>query len=255
MSNDRPVAIVTGSSRGVGAACVNQLAQRGWNLVVNYSRSAEQAEQVAQQCTVAGAEVLLQQADVTRDADCVQLVADTVARFGRIDALVNNAGTTKFVNHHELGGLDAEDFQHIYATNVIGAFQMTRAARPYLQKAAAASVVMMASIAGIKGIGSSIAYAASKGAMITMTRSLARVLGPEIRVNAICPGAIQGQWLRDGLGEQAYDKAMSSLSQALPLARVATAEDVAHAIIACIESMPMTTGETLLLDGGHHLLG
>ena len=254
MSEARPAAIVTGSSSGVGAATVRQLSAKGWNVVVNYSRSDAAAEAVAEDCRAAGAEVLVQRANVAEDADCRSLVAAAAERFGRLDALVNNAGTTKFVDHADLESLDAADFQHIYGVNTVGAFQMTRAAAPQLRASGRAAVVMVASIAGVKGIGSSIAYAASKGAMITMTKSLARVLGPEVRVNAVCPGFIQGDWLREGMGAEAYDRSRSFLENSVPLRQTATAATVAESIIALIENAPLVTGETLLLDGGHHLL-
>ena len=196
----------------------------------------------------------VQRANVADDGDCRALVAGAVERFGRLDALVNNAGTTKFVNHADLDGLDADDFHHIYGVNTVGAYQMTRAAAPHLRAAGMAAVVMVASIAGVKGIGSSIAYAASKGAMITMTKSLARVLGPEIRVNAVCPGFIQGEWLREGMGPEVYDRSKAFLESSVPLKLTATAETVAESIIALVDSASLVTGETLLLDGGHHLM-
>jgi 3-oxoacyl-[acyl-carrier protein] reductase len=254
MSETRPVAIVTGSSSGVGAATVRQLSAKGWNVAINYSRSDAAAEAVAEECRAAGAEVVVQRANVAEDADCRALVDATVAGLGRVDALVNNAGTTKFVNHADLDGLDAADFHHIYGVNTVGAFQMTRAAAPHLEAAGKAAVVMVASIAGVKGIGSSIAYAASKGAMITMTKSLARVLGPEVRVNAVCPGFIQGEWLREGMGPEVYDRSKAFLESSVPLKATATADTVAETIVSLIESASLVTGETLLLDGGHHLM-
>jgi 3-oxoacyl-[acyl-carrier protein] reductase len=260
MSQARPVAIVTGSSSGVGAACVRMLAAKGWDVVVNYSRNAAAAEQVAQECRAAGATVLVRQADVGDDASCRSLVAAAHDTFGRVDALVNNAGTTKFVNHADLEGLTPEDFIDIYRVNTVGAFQMTRAAAAHLRAAGSAAgarsaaVVNVASIAGVKGIGSSIAYAASKGALITMTKSLARVLGPEVRVNAVCPGFIQGGWLREGMGAEVYDRSKAFLEGSVPLKMTATAESVAESIIMLIESASLVTGETLLLDGGHHLM-
>ena len=240
----KPVALVTGSSSGVGAACVEQLAKAGWDVVVNYSRSAEAAEAVAERCRAAGAEVLLQQADVAEDSACRALVAAVEARFGRLDALVNNAGTTKFVAHSDLEGLTAEDFHHIYGVNTIGAFQMTRAAAALLRASGDGAVVNVASIAGVKGIGSSIAYAASKGAMITMTKSLARVLGPEVRINAVCPGFIQGEWLRQGMGPEVYDRTQAFLEGATPLKRTATADTVAEAIIMLITSASLVTRDS-----------
>ncbi len=258
MSERKPTVIVTGSSSGVGAACVQQFAARGWNVVVNYSRSEAAAHEVAALCEQLGeqlgAGVLTVRADVAEDADCRRLVDETVAAFGGLDALVNNAGTTKFVDHADLEGLDKDDFLHIYAVNTVGAFQMARAAAPHLREAGRAGIVNVASIAGVKGIGSSIAYAASKGALITMTKSLARVLGPEVRVNAVCPGFIQGEWLRQGMGAETYDRSKAFLEKATPLQLTATADTVAETIVALIEGASLVTGETLLLDGGHHLM-
>jgi 3-oxoacyl-[acyl-carrier protein] reductase len=176
------------------------------------------AEAVAASCRELGGEALVCQADVSQDADCRRLVAQTLAQWGRIDALVNNAGTTKFVAHGDLEGLDEADFHNIYGVNVIGAFQMVRAARAALTASGCAAVVNVASIAGVKGVGSSIAYAASKGALITMTMSLARVLGPEIRVNAVCPGFIEGEWLAEGMGQAVYDQTRAYLRAKTPAA-------------------------------------
>jgi 3-oxoacyl-[acyl-carrier protein] reductase len=252
--SDRPVAIVTGSSSGVGAACVRQLAAKGWDVVVNYSRSADAAEAVAADCEAAGATVVLQRADVAEDADCRALVQAAVDRFGRVDALVNNAGTTKFVQHADLDGLTKDDFLGIYSVNTVGAFQMTRAAAPHLKAAGRGAVVNVASIAGLFGVGSSIAYAASKGALVTMTKSLARVMGPEVRVNAVCPGFIQGEWLRQGMGPEVYDRSKAFLESNVPLKLTATAETVAEVIVQFVEGASIVTGETLILDGGHHLV-
>lgn len=252
--SDARTAIVTGSSSGVGAACVAQLANKGWNVVINYSRSEAAAREVAKRCESAGAEVLVCKANVAEDDDCRRLVDATLERFGRLDALVNNAGTTKFVDHADLDGLDKDDFLHIYSVNTVGAYQMVRAAEPHLRAAGRAAVVNVASIAGVKGVGSSIAYAASKGALITMTKSLARVMGPEVRVNAVCPGFIQGDWLRQGMGEARYDRSKAYLEKATPLQMTATPDTVAETIIQLIEGASLVTGEAILLDGGHLLL-
>ena len=171
------VCIVTGSSSGVGAATARLMASRGARVVINYARSADAAEAVAASCRELGGEALVCQADVSQDADCRRLVAQTLAQWGRIDALVNNAGTTKFVAHGDLEGLDEADFHNIYGVNVIGAFQMVRAARAALTASGCAAVVNVASIAGVKGVGSSIAYAASKGGLVSLGRSVARSFG------------------------------------------------------------------------------
>ncbi|NLO79718.1 MAG: glucose 1-dehydrogenase [Xanthomonadaceae bacterium] len=250
---ERKVAIVTGSSSGVGAATAKALAARGWRVTINYSRSAEAAEQVAAACRELGGEALVIQANVAEDADCRRLVAKTLERWGRLDALVNNAGTTKFCDHANLEGLSKQDFLDIYAVNTIGPFQMVRAAEQALRASGNGAVVNVASIAGVMGVGSSIAYAASKGALITMTKSLARVLGPEIRVNAVCPGFIQGDWLRQGMGEERYESVRQTLEKTTPLRMTATPEQVAEGILFFIDGPALTTGETLLLDGGAHL--
>ena len=253
MDLEDAVAIVTGSSSGVGAACARQLAGRGCHVVINYAHNADGAERVASECRDLGVEALVCRADVADDADCRALVTAAESNWGRLDALVNNAGTTKFCAHDDLDGLSAEDFQRIYAVNTVGAYQMTRAAVPLMRAGGAGSVVNVASIAGIMGIGSSIAYAASKGAMITMALSLARVLGPEIRVNTVCPGFIQGEWLREGMGSDAYDRAKQHLEAHTPLRLTTTPDTVAEAILLFIEGASVVTGETLILDGGHHL--
>ncbi|MCR9279015.1 MAG: SDR family oxidoreductase [Pseudomonadaceae bacterium] len=247
------VVIVTGSSSGVGAACARQLAERGANVVINYASNAAGAEAVAASCEEFGVGTEIVRANVANDEDCRALAQAAIARWGRIDGLINNAGTTKFVPHDQLDGLDKQDFLDIYAVNTVGAFQMTRAVSETMKAGGMGSVVNVASIAAIMGVGSSIAYAASKGAMITMTLSLARALGPEIRVNAVCPGFIQGEWLREGMGE-AYDRSKAYLEANTPLAMTVTADIVAENILMLLTGAPGVTGETLILDGGHHLM-
>lgn len=254
MNLENAVAIVTGSSSGVGAATARLLAQRGCRVVINYSRSAAAAEAVAKDCRALGAEVLVCQANVAEDDDCRRMVAAALDQWGRLDALVNNAGTTKFVDHANLAGLDKQDFFDIYGVNVVGPYQMTRAAEAALRETGDAAVVNVSSIAGVKGVGSSIAYAASKGALITMTKSLARALGPEIRVNCVCPGFIAGEWLQEGLGEALYARAKQAQEARAPLKRVCTGESVAKSILGFIDGHSIVTGEHLILDGGQHLM-
>ena len=248
------VVIVTGSSSGVGAACARQLAERGAHVVVNYSGNRDGAETTRAACEAFGAEVEVVQANVADDADCRKLAAVADKRWGRIDGLVNNAGTTKFCEHSNLDGLDAQDFHDIYAVNTIGPYQMVRACRDAMVRGGRGSVVNVASIAGVMGVGSSVAYAASKGALVTMTLSLARALGPELRVNAVCPGFIQGEWLKEGMGEERYNKAKESLERNSPLGMTTTADTVSEAILLLLCSGDLITGETLMVDGGHHLM-
>jgi len=248
------VAIVTGSSSGVGAATAKLLAQKGANIVINYASNHEGGTRAADACRAEGVKALVCQGDVSDDAACKKIVDQTMEEFGRIDVLVNNAGTTKFNAHSNLGGLDKDDFFNIYGVNVVGPYQMVRAAEQALRASGDAAVVNVASIAGVEGIGSSIAYAASKGALLTMTKSLARVMGPEIRVNAVCPGFIQGEWLEQGLGTEAYNKMVSALEAKVPLHRTCTAESVAESIVNFIDGHSIITGEHIILDGGAHLI-
>ncbi len=249
------VAIVTGSSSGVGAACARRLAEQGANIIVNYASNRDGAEETRRACEALGVEARVVQADVSCDADCRRIVQAAEDAWGRVDALVNNAGRTVFCAMNDLEGLSAEDFQRIYAVNTIGAFQMSRAVAPLMKRGGRGSIVMVASIAGIVGVGSSIAYAASKGAMITLTRSLARVLGPQVRVNAVCPGFIQGDWLREGWGEDVYEANKAYLEATTPLARTATPDLVADTILQFVAGADLVTGETLLFDAGQHLSG
>ena len=248
------VAIITGGSRGVGAATAKLLASKGWNVTITCTSSIQDANEIVQECKGFGVEALAITADVSENDDCVETVHQTIKKWGRIDALVNNAGTTKFVfNHADLDGLDADDFLHIYKVNVVGPFQMVKACKEMLMKSENPSVVNISSIAGIKGIGSSLAYASSKGALNTMTKSMARNLGP-IRVNAICPGFIQGDWLRKGMGDDLYNAAKENLTSTTPLKLTVTPEQVAEGIYNFIEISKVVTGETMLMDGGHHLI-
>ncbi len=254
------VALITGSATGLGAAVAVELARRGASaLILNYSKSAAEAEETAERCRKAGAEVVVVRGDVASDADCRKL-AEAAERFGKLDVLVNNAGTTKHVAHANLDGLSADDFQRIYGVNVVGAFQMTRAARGLLERGADASgraspVVMVSSIAGVDGTGSSIAYAASKSALNTLTCSLARALAPKIRVNAVCPGFIDTRWFPQGVGEENTAKIRAAVAARVPLRVASSAEDIAASVVfLCGADSRHVTGETLLVDAGLHLL-
>ncbi len=244
----KKVAIVTGSGSGIGAASAIELAKRGWHVVVNYSRNAEAAKKVQAQC--AGS--ILVRADVSDDAECRRLVQAALDQWGRLDALVNNAGTTKFVKHADLDGLSDEDFLRIYRLNVVGPFQMSRAAAPAL-KAAKGAIVNVSSIASLLGTGSSIAYAASKAALNAMTCSLARVLGPEVRVNAVLPGYVDTPWQHNALGMERAMKQAAHYSTLVPLKDYARPEDVADAVAWLVEGARQVTGETILVDGGMHI--
>ena len=248
------VAIVTGSSSGVGAATSRLLASFGCHVVINYNTNEKGANAVAGDCTAQGAEAIVIKGNVAEDNDCVAMANAAIERWGRIDVLVNNAGTTKFVDHTNLEGLDDNDFYRIYGVNVIGAYQMVRACNEQMQKQdEGGAVINVASTAGVTGVGSCVAYAASKGAMVTMTLSLARALGPKLRVNAVCPGFIEGDWLKDGFGGERYQQIMENNRENAPLSVVATPETVADAILHFISGPQIVTGETMIVDGGRHL--
>jgi len=260
MAKDGLCAIVTGSASGLGAATAEILARSGARLVINYSSSQKEAEATAELCRKAGApEVLVAQGDVSKDEDCRKIVA-AASGWGHLDILVNNAGTTKHVAHADLDGLSAEDFQRLYGVNTIGPFQMVRAARSLLEAGAKASgrpsaVVNVSSVAGISGVGSSIAYAASKGALNTMTLSLSRALAPLIRVNTVCPGYIDTPWFTKGRGEAGAKQVRDSVVAKVPLKVASTADDIAQ--LVCFLAMPASsnmTGEVVRMDAGMHLV-
>lgn len=248
-------AIVTGSATGIGAAVAIGLAKRGANVVVNYTKSKAEAEATAEAVKQAGADVSLVQADVASDEDCRKLARAAHDAWGRIDILINNAGTTKFVtNHADLDSLSAEDFARIYSVNVIGPFQMIRACIEGLRANKDGSVVNVSSIAGVAGIGSSVAYAASKGALNTMTYSLARALAPDVRINAVCPGYVDTPWFVKQFGPEMAERIAEAEGKRSLLQRAADGEEIAKTVLffAGPESRNIT-GETLLSDGGMHL--
>jgi NAD(P)-dependent dehydrogenase (short-subunit alcohol dehydrogenase family) len=250
---NRKVCVITGSSSGIGAASALLFAQRGWNVCVNFSRDPQPALEAAAACRKHGADVLIERADVADDAQCVRLAQRVQEHFGRCDTLVNNAGTTKFVGLRNLAGLDAEDFQKIYAVNVVGAFQMTRALVPLLKERDTAAVVNVSSIAAVMGMGSSIAYIASKGALNSMTLALARALAPHIRVNAVAPGMVDTRWLREGLGAERYAATQLVYESASSMGSLVTPQEVAETIFWFGAGAGKTTGEFQLVDGGRCL--
>jgi len=247
-------AIVTGSATGIGAAVAVGLARKGANVLVNYSKSETEARTTADAVRAAGGQALLVQGNVALDADCRKLADAAMGAWGRIDILVNNAGTTKFASHEDMAALTAEDFASIYAVNVIGPFQMIRAAAPALKAGGSGAVVNISSVAGIAGVGSSVAYAASKGALNTMTLSLARALGPEIRINAVCPGYVATRWFTDRFGQATTDKISLDQAQHTPLKRAGMPDDIADSVIFfCSSASRHITGELLSVDAGLHL--
>lgn len=247
-------AIVTGGGTGIGEAVSLKLAERGANVVVNYRSSAEEAEQTAARCEAWGVRAVAAKGDVGEDQDCRRLAQLAFDLGGSIDMLVNNAGATKFAAHSDLDALSADDFLSIYRTNLVGAYQMIRAVEPAMKAVGRGAVVNVASIAGLFGGGSSTAYSSSKGALINLTKTMARALAPAIRVNVVCPGFIATRWYEDRLSPADYRALLQRMSDVLPLAQPGTAEEVADGILFfCAEGANLVTGETLIMDGGAHL--
>ena len=241
------VAIVTGGSSGIGASTARLLAQKGWRVAINYAHNAAPAAQLARELN--GIAV---QADVADDAQCRRVAKAVLDKYGAIDALVNNAGTTKVVAHNDLEGLTAEDFERIFRLNVIAPFQMARACAEALKKARGA-VVNVSSVASVLGTGSSVAYASSKAALETMSLSLARSLAPEVRVNVVAPGHTNTPWHPTVRGPERAAEVEKRYSAIAPLRAVSQPEDVADAIVWLIEGARNVTGETIYVDGGMHI--
>ncbi|MEO7690650.1 MAG: SDR family oxidoreductase [Sphingomonas sp.] len=244
------VAIVTGGGTGIGASVVRRLTARGVRCVINYASSRDEAEALAGE--VEGA--IAVQADIVEDSECRTLAAAAIEAFGRIDFLVNNAGRTKFANHEDLDALEAADFIDIYRLNTIAPFQMIRACAPAMREGGIGAVVNVASVAGVWGHGSSVAYAASKGALITMTKSLARALAPAIRVNAVAPGYVGTGWFEKRLGAEGFAKLNDRIAAGVPMAMAAGPDDIAGPIVMLLDpDSRVITGETMVLDAGAHL--
>jgi 3-oxoacyl-[acyl-carrier protein] reductase len=250
----RKVALITGGGTGVGAASARALAARGFDVAINYSRSASEAETTVGTLRDAGAEAIALQGSVADDADCRRLVADALSRFGRLDALVNSAGATQFAALDDLEVQNAEDFQRVYAVNLIGPYQMMRAAADPLRASGGGAVVNVSSIAGVNGNGSSIAYIASKGALNTLTLTMARLLAPKVRVNTVLPGLLDTRWLEAGLGSEAFAKVKENFAAQSALGDICTADDVADAVAFLVCDARKMTGQLMPVDAGF-LLG
>jgi 3-oxoacyl-[acyl-carrier protein] reductase len=265
MAQARPVALVTGASRGIGRSTALALAGAGYDVAINYASSRAAAEAAAREAEALGAWALPVQADVA-DEDAVAAMTGRIrAAFGRLDALVNNAGTTIKTPPADLDGLDMADWDRVFAVNVRGLFQVTRACVPLLRRAPGghggvvppgastapgAAIVNLASIAGLRPGPQPFPYAASKAAVANLTRTLAGRLGPEgIRVNAVAPGWMSGEWMQDQLGEN-YDRLMERRARLTPLRRCVTPDEVARTIVSLITSNPFVTGEIVVIDGG-----
>jgi 3-oxoacyl-[acyl-carrier protein] reductase len=249
MDLEGKAAIVTGGGTGVGHQTALLLAGRGCSVLVNYSRSRDGAEKAAAECEKLGVKAIAVRADVSQDGDCRAMVSEAEKAFGQLDVLINNAGYTKFVPHENLDGLEPDDWQKILNVNLLGPFLCSRAARPLLEAGDGGEIVMTSSVAGLVGMGSSIAYCASKAGLNNLTVTLARALAPKIRVNAIAPGFIDGEWLKEGFGD-AYENIRNSMIERTPLKRVATPESVAAGILSILTGPDLVTGHVVPHEGG-----
>jgi 3-oxoacyl-[acyl-carrier protein] reductase len=251
MINSKRVAVVTGGGRGIGRSIVLALASAGYDVVLNYSRSEGPAKEVAGEAERLGATTLLVQADVSDDAAVRRLAAQVRESFGRLDCLVNNAGITTDTPPADLEGLDMAEWDRIFAVNVRGLFQTTRALVPLLREAGTAAVVNLASVVGLRPGPQPYPYSASKAAIISITQTLAGVLGKDgIRVNAVAPGWMEGEWMHHALGDR-YEDLMARRAKRTPLRRNVTADDVADTILSLILGNPFVTGSTVVIDGGY----
>lgn len=255
MTAPQRVCLITGSATGIGAACATEFARQGWAVVVCYLDDAtrQEAENVVKACEATGAPVLLAQLDVTQNADCQRVAQATLGHFGRIDALINCAGTTRFIPHADLDALDSAEFHRTYDVNVVGAHQMIKACAAALKASGAGAVVNISSIGGVIGRGSSVAYAASKGALNTLTIALARALAPQVRVNAIAPGFVLGGLPSRVLAAEQHDAVLAAQLASAPLHRASDATEVASLAWFLCAKAPAITGEVVMMDNGLHL--
>ena len=247
--NDRKKALVTGGATGIGRSAVLALAKAGYDVAINYASSAKAAQEVASLAQAMGAQTMLLPCDVSDEVAVRAMLAQVEAQFGHLDALVNNAGTTAKWKVKDLESLDLAEWDRTFAVNVRGLFQVTRAAVPLLKKGLNPSIVNTASIVGLRPGPQPLPYAASKAAVVNMTKTLAWNLGPEIRVNAVAPGWMEGDWMERMLGDK-YDDLMGKRAKLTPLKRCVTADDVAETMMSLIQGNRFVTGEIIVIDGG-----
>jgi 3-oxoacyl-[acyl-carrier protein] reductase len=249
MDNSKPVALITGASTGIGRSATIALAKNGYDVIVNYRRSEEAARETAREAEAAGAKVLLQRCDISDDAGVRAMLSAIEAEFGRLDTLINNAGTTVDVAPTDFDAMTVEAWNRVFSVNVLGVFLVTRAATPLLKKSPNACIVNTCSIAGLRPSAQPLPYAASKAAVANLTKTLANALGPQIRVNAVAPGWIQGEWMKRTLAGN-YDGLMGRRAKYTPLKRCCTEDDVADSMLSLILHNRFVTGEIIIVDGG-----
>ncbi len=248
MSLQDQVALVTGSATGVGRATALLLAREGAHVVVNYTKSESEARETASAVEALGRKALLVRADVADDRQVSAMVEQTATAFGRLDILVNNAGATAMVPFKDLEGLTEEMWDRVLAVNVKGVFFCSRAAVRLMLPQGSGCIVNVASMGGLVATGSSIAYSASKAAVINMTKTMAVGLGPKIRVNAVAPGFVNTRW------NESRPELIPRISERAPLKRVAEVQDVAEVILSLVASSSFVTGQVLPVDGGQFLV-
>jgi 3-oxoacyl-[acyl-carrier protein] reductase len=249
MSSDKPLALVTGAATGIGRSAATALAKNGYDVVINYSKSEDAAKMTARDAEAAGAKTLLHRCDVSDDADVRAMLAATEKEFGRLDVLINNAGTTVDVEPKNLDEMTVDAWNRVFAVNVLGLFLVTRAALPLLKKSPNGCIVNTCSIAGLRPSAQPLPYAASKAAVANLTKTLANALGPQIRVNAVAPGWIEGEWMKRTLAGN-YEGLMAWRAKYTPLKRCCTEDDVADSMLSLILHNRFVTGEIIIVDGG-----
>jgi 3-oxoacyl-[acyl-carrier protein] reductase len=249
MTNQKPVALVTGAATGIGRSAAIALAKNGYDVVINFSRSQDAAKFTAERCEAAGSGVLLYRCDVSDDAGVRAMLAATEKEYGRLDVLINNAGTTVDAEPKNFEAMKVEDWNRVFNVNVLGLFLVTRAAAPLLKKSSNGCIVNTCSIAGLRPSAQPLPYAASKAAVANLTKTLANALGPQIRVNAVAPGWIEGEWMKRTLAEN-YEGLMARRAKYTPLKRCCTEDDVADSMLSLILHNRFVTGEIIIVDGG-----
>lgn len=246
---ERKKALVTGGATGIGRSAVLALARAGYDVAINYASSAQAAELVAAEAQALGAKTLLLQCDVSDDAAVRAMLQKIDTAWGHLDGLINNAGTTAKWKVKDLESLDMAEWDRTFAVNVRGNFQVTRAAVPLLKKGSEPAIVFTASIVGLRPGPQPLPYSASKAAIVSMTKMLAWNLGPEIRVNAVAPGWMEGEWMERMLGDK-YEDLMGKRAKQTPLRRCVTADDVAETMLNLLTANRFVTGEIVVIDGG-----
>lgn len=247
---EKRVALVTGASTGIGRAEAVALAKAGYDVAINYARSAAEAEKTAALCEEAGAETLLIQADVATEADVIAMIDAIREKFGRLDVLCNNAGTTTEGLAWQFEQIEVEDWDRVFGVNVRGVFLVTKHAAPLLKASDDACIVNTNSIVGARPGPQALPYSVSKGALWTMTKALAGALGRSgVRVNGVAPGWMEGDWMERMLGDN-YDKLMGARAKQTPLQRVVNAEDVAETVMTLVDGNKAVSGVIIVVDGG-----